>query len=73
MAEHDITQELLRRIQADLYELRGGMNTLTGRVNGGFAQLENHIRGLARVTTDLAGTVERIEQRLLVLEAAPKA
>ena len=66
MVEHDTTQELLRRIQADLYELRGGMTTLTGRVNGGFARIENDIHGLAR-------TVERIEKRLLVLQAAPKA
>jgi len=70
---HDITPGLLRRIQADLYEFRGGMNTLMGRVNRRFARLENDIRGLARVTTGLVRTVERIEQRLLALEAAPKA
>jgi len=37
MAEHDITQELLRRIQVDLYEFRAGIITLTGRIDGGFA------------------------------------
>lgn len=58
MAERDLTQEILRKIQADLTEL-------SAHLEAGFARIEN---GLARITVELTSSVEHIEQRLLGIE-----
>lgn len=63
MAE-DITQEVLRNIQADLVELKTGI----ARIEAKLVPIDEAIRGLSRITIGLVGAVDDIRDRLARLE-----